>query len=195
MSGRWPTESLHHLYFANICVGRKCPWCTVCCYLKSRQPFVPAAQQLINPSDNKIRGAALWADHRWNTERLDNTTRLRTLIPDTAPILLEWPSQQEQRGSGLTASAPLSDVSTPACRNGIWLLQRLVSVAQIRPLTMLYSTVQSIDLLMDCMAWRFWTMRQLNGCSTPASRSSAAKQRNERTGSNDEEVCFYQGRI
>jgi len=41
---------------------------------------------------------------------------------------------------------------------------------------MLSSNVQSIDLLMDCMAWRFWTMRQPNGCSTPAPRSSAAKQ-------------------
>jgi len=23
---------------------------------------------------------------------------------------------------------------------------------------------------MDCMTWRFWTMRQSNGCSTPAPR-------------------------
>ena len=29
---------------------------------------------------------------------------------------------------------------------------------------------------MDCTAWRFWTMRQSNGCSTPVPRSSAAKQ-------------------
>ena len=36
--------------------------------------------------------------------------------------------------------------------------------------------VQSIDLLMVCTAWRCWTMRQLNGCSIPAPRSSAAKQ-------------------
>jgi len=41
---------------------------------------------------------------------------------------------------------------------------------------MLSSNVQSIDLLMDYTAWRFWTMRQSNGCSTPAPRSSAAKQ-------------------
>jgi len=27
---------------------------------------------------------------------------------------------------------------------------------------------------MDCTAWQFWTMRQSNGCSTPAPRSSAA---------------------
>ena len=41
---------------------------------------------------------------------------------------------------------------------------------------MLSSNVQSIDLPIDYMAWRFWTMRQTNGCSTPALRSSAAKQ-------------------
>ena len=41
---------------------------------------------------------------------------------------------------------------------------------------MLSSIIQSIDLLMDCTAWRFWTMRQSIGCSTPASRSSTAKQ-------------------
>ena len=29
---------------------------------------------------------------------------------------------------------------------------------------------------MDCMAWRFWTIRQSNGCSTPVPKSSAAKQ-------------------
>jgi len=41
---------------------------------------------------------------------------------------------------------------------------------------MLSSNVQSTDLLMDCTAWRFSTMRQPNGCSTPAPKSSAAKQ-------------------
>ena len=29
---------------------------------------------------------------------------------------------------------------------------------------------------MNYMAWQFWTIRQLNGCSTPSPRSSAAKQ-------------------
>ena len=53
----------------------------------------------------------------------------------------------------------------------------VVSVAQKnKPSTMLSSNVQSIDLFMNCTAWRFWTMRQLNGCSKPAPRCSAAKQ-------------------
>jgi len=51
--------------------------------LKSRHPFVPAAQQLINLSDNNNIRAAQWADHQWNAEWADNPTRLRTLIPDT----------------------------------------------------------------------------------------------------------------
>ena len=84
------------------------------------------------------------------------------------PTLPEWPSQEEP-GSGLTVSAPVSDVSAPACTNGVWRLLRPVSVAHNnKPSTMLSSNVQSIDLPMDCTAWRFWTMRQPNDCSTPA---------------------------
>jgi len=41
---------------------------------------------------------------------------------------------------------------------------------------------------MDCTAWRFWMMRQLNDCSMPAPRSSAAKQWIVATDSNDEEA-------
>ena len=37
------------------------------------------------------------------------------------PPIPEWPSQEEA-GSGLTASAPGSGVSSPACTNGVWLL-------------------------------------------------------------------------
>jgi len=51
-------------------------------HLKSRHPFVPAAQQLISFSDNNIC-AAQQADHQWNAEWVDNPTRLRILIPDT----------------------------------------------------------------------------------------------------------------
>jgi len=36
--------------------------------LKSRHPFVPAAQQLISLSDNNNIRAAQWADHQWNAE-------------------------------------------------------------------------------------------------------------------------------
>jgi len=51
--------------------------------LKSRHPFVPAAQHLISLSDNNnIRGAQL-ADYQWNAEWTDSPTRLRIFIPDT----------------------------------------------------------------------------------------------------------------
>jgi len=50
--------------------------------LKSRHPFVPAAQ-LISHSDNNNIRAEQWADHHWNAEWTDNPTRLRTSIPDT----------------------------------------------------------------------------------------------------------------
>jgi len=53
--------------------------------LKSRHPFLPAAQQLISFSDNNNNNirTAHWADHQWNAELADNPTRLRILIPDT----------------------------------------------------------------------------------------------------------------
>jgi len=50
---------------------------------KSRYPVVPGAQQLINLSDNSMR-ALQWADHQWNAEWADNSTRLRIFIHDTA---------------------------------------------------------------------------------------------------------------
>jgi len=52
--------------------------------LKSRHPFLPAAQQLVSLSDNNNIRAAQWADHQWNAEWADNPTRLRTSIPDTS---------------------------------------------------------------------------------------------------------------
>jgi len=69
--------------------------------LKSRHPFVPAAQQLISSPDNNNIRAAQWADYQWNAGWLDNTTRLRIFFPDTGTHPPEWPSQ-EQPGSRLT---------------------------------------------------------------------------------------------
>ena len=51
--------------------------------LKSRHPFVTAAQQLISFSDNTNLWVAQWADHQWNAEWADNPIRLRTSVPDT----------------------------------------------------------------------------------------------------------------
>jgi len=106
----------------------------------------------------------------WTTPQ-DSSSSFQTLVP----ALLEWPSQEEP-WSDLTASVLVLGVSTPACTNGVWPPLRPVSVAQKnKPSTMLSSNVQSIDL-MDYTAWQFWTIRQLNGCSTPGPKSSTAKQ-------------------
>jgi len=73
------------------------------------------------------------------------TRRLSTFMPDTDPSGMTLP---KQRGSGLTASTPVSDVSAPACRDRVWFPLRLVCVAQKnKPSTMLFSDVQSIDPL------------------------------------------------
>ena len=144
--------------------------------LKSRHPFVPAAQQLISLSDNNIIRAALWTDHQWNAEWADNPTRLNIFIDDTGIQPPEWPSQK-QPGSGLTASTLVSDVSAPASTNGVWPPLHPVSVAQKnKPPTMLSSDVQSIELPVDCKVWQFWMLRQSNGCPEPAPKSNAAKQ-------------------
>jgi len=156
--------------------------------LKARHPFVPAAQQLISSSDNNNRGAAQWADHQWNAEWAHNPTRLRIFIPDTGthPPGMTLPRTAWVRLNRCRTSPPVSDVSAIAYTHGIWSPLRSVSVTQQKkPSTMLSSNVQSIDLPMDCMAWRFWMTRQMNGCS----RSGAAKQWIERADSNDEECC------
>ena len=75
----------------------------------------------------------------WITDRMRRGWRTirDAVLPSltSAPTLLEWPCQQ-QRVSGLTASAPVSDVSVPAYTNGVWPLLRPVSVTQTnRPLT------------------------------------------------------------
>ena len=76
--GRCAMESGHMLHSALTC-----PSSAVAHLLKSRHPFVHAAQQIISLSDNNSIRAVLWADHQWNGEWADNPTRLRTLIPDT----------------------------------------------------------------------------------------------------------------
>ena len=143
-------------------------------HLISRHPFVSAAQQLISSSDN-IR-VAHWLDHQRNVEWTDNPTRLCIFITSTSTHPPEWPSQEEL-GYSSTDCAPVSGVSTPVYTNGECLPLRPVRVAQKnKPSNMLSFNVQSNNHLRDCTARQFWTMRQSNGCSTPAPRSSTVKQ-------------------
>jgi len=119
--------------------------------LKSRHPFVPAAQYLISSSDNDIR-AAQWADHQMEcgvdgpppktphfhprhrhsptgmtlpTRAWVRLNRLRTGVGRFRSCLYKW---------GMASSA--------ACKCG----------AEEQTVDMLSSNVQSIDLPMDCMA-------------------------------------------
>ena len=52
--------------------------------------------------------------------------------PTAAPTLQEW-SCQEQPRSGLTVSAPVSDVSAPACTNGVWLPLQFETLVHTHP--------------------------------------------------------------
>jgi len=78
-------------------------------------------------------------------------------------------------GMALPRTAVFDITASPAYTNGLWSSLRLECVAKkYRPSPMLSFIVQSIAFFTACMAWRLWITKQSNGCSTPASRSSAA---------------------
>jgi len=79
--------------------------------LKSRHPLyaVPTTQQLISSSDDDNRTAALWADHRWNAEWLEDTTKLRTFIPDSHPPGMVLPRAAWVRLTHLRTGVGVSD--------------------------------------------------------------------------------------
>jgi len=58
------------------------------------------------PACSALGGSPMWSS--WTTSRVSSLSS-----PTPAPTLLEWPCQ-EQPGSGFTASALESDVSSPA---------------------------------------------------------------------------------
>jgi len=92
----------------------------------------------------------------------------------SAPTHLEWLCK-EQRGSGITPSAPVSDVSTPAYTNvswpycSLWVWRRRTDRWPCCP-----PPVSNPSTPMEGMTWRFWMTRISNGCLTPAPRSSAS---------------------
>ena len=117
--------------------------------LKSRHPFVPAAQHLIALSDyNNIR-AAQWADYQWNAEWMDSPTRLRIFITGTHPPRMTLPRRAGVRlnrlrtGVGRFRSClyKWSMVSSAACECGTE-EQTVDHVLQC----------PTIDFPMDCMA-------------------------------------------
>ena len=153
-------------------------------HLKSKHPFVPAAQLVVHLTTTEVRLFGRITDGMRSCWRALRDSVLLSLT--SAHTLLEW-LFQEQHGSGLTAIALVSYVSAPAYANGVWLLLRIVSAAQRNgSLTMLIFAVQSMDLPKQHMAWRFWMTRQSNGFSKPAPRSGlqnlvqTMKKKNER---------------
>jgi len=94
-------------------------------------------------------------------------TKHRSFIPD---ISTNPPGVALPRTAWLRLNCLRIDFrhSTPAYATAACPLLRLVSVAQMNtPFVMLSFPVQSIDLLTECVAWRFCMTRQSNGCSTP----------------------------
>jgi len=119
--------------------------------LKLRHPFVPAAQQLINFSDN-IR-AVQWADRQWNAEWADNPTRLHTSIPDTGthPPGMTLPRRAWIRLNHLRTSVG-------RFRSCLYKWGMASSAAYE------CGAEQIVDpVVLHCpKAWWFWTMRQPN---------------------------------
>ena len=116
----------------------------------------------------------VWVDHWWNAEWLENTTRLRTFIPG-----IHHPGMTFTRTAWVRLNRAHNGVRCfRSCLDkwGMSLL-RPVSVAQKTSCwACCTSSVQSIDLPVERMAWLFWMTRKSNGCSKPATRSSVAKQ-------------------
>jgi len=152
--------------------------------LKELSPCISTVRPLQDPRDTHLRycqtdhrfitphnnssvhintNAVLWMDHWWNAEWLKNATRLHTFIPDIGTHL---PEMVLLRTEWVWTKPPphwYRIFPLLLAQIGSWPFLQLVSVAQKnRPLIM-SSTVQSINLHMDCIAWRFWTMRPSNG--------------------------------
>ena len=136
-------------------------------HLKSRFLFEPAAQKLISSSDGSNRSAALWTDHRWNAEWLENTMRLSAFIPDigTHPHGMALPITAWTRLNRLRKG--VARFSSCLHKWGMALYADCEKAQKNSPLTMLSFTFQYNDLRMGRKVWRFWMMRQLNGYSTP----------------------------
>jgi len=160
--------------------------------LKSRHPFVLAAQHLMSSSDkSNMCGAVGRSPMECGVDRQPHKTphfhpRHQHPPPRMTLLRIAWVWLNCLR-TGVRHSAP-------ACTNGVGPPLQPVSVVQKnKPSTMLSSNVQSIDLPVNCMAWWFWMMRQSNGCSTPALRPSVAKQVVSTTSSKEEEEFNLMG--
>jgi len=135
---------------------------------------IKSQQKIINLSDDNSRSEPFWVGHRRNAEWLDNTMRFRTFIsdigthpPGMALLRRAWARLNRLRtgvGRFCFCLHKWDIVPTAACKCG----------SEEQTVDHVVLQCPAIDLPMDCTTWRFWMMRQSNGCSTPALRSSAA---------------------
>ena len=103
--------------------------------LKSRRPFVPAAQKLPDSLTESDTRAAQWMDYVWNMEYLKSASRLHAFIPRASP---------KPFGMGLprTSWVKLNRLRTGvgqfhSCMystNGVLLFHRIVSVVPVNKL-------------------------------------------------------------
>ena len=52
--------------------------------LRSRRPFVPGAQNLLDNLARLSISASGWTNHKWNAEYCENASRLRAFVPETS---------------------------------------------------------------------------------------------------------------
>jgi len=144
--------------------------------LKSRHPFAPVAQLICSFDDNNL-SAVICADHKWNADRLKNTTWLPTFITVAGSHI---PGTVLPRTVWVGFNRLCTGICCFQCclHKWVWSHMRPVSVAQKnRPFTMLMcSTITSTVLPMACTAWWFRMTRKSIGCSKLVTRSWKAYQ-------------------
>ena len=127
--------------------------------LKSRHPFVPAAQDLMQQCSDHNISAAGWADYMWRAEWEANTSKLRDLIPvpGTSPLGMDLPRLAWVRLNRLRTG--VGRFRSSMHRSGAWPLTRRASVAQrTKPQTMSSWTARFTIHLTGCTVCRFWMM-------------------------------------
>ena len=116
------------------------------------------AHQIETPICTRRTTHQFFWQHTCGAVWADNPTRLRTSIPDTGT---HTPGMTVPRRTWVRLNRLRTGVGR--FRSCLYKWGMASSAAQNKPSTMSSST-----------AWRFWTMRQPNGCSTPAPKSRRA---------------------
>ena len=94
--------------------------------LRSRRPFVPAAQNLLDNLARLDIRASEWKNHKWNAEYCGGSSWFRVLCPRLVPGLLGW-AYPEQLGLSSTACGLVLSDSICPCTNGVLLLHQIAS--------------------------------------------------------------------